>query len=141
VSWVLRLNGLEELKEWLRKLPDNLVGEATGIITTAANDAATAVIDRYPEVEGNLKGGVVVQPMRSRPGDRGGIGLVLRSKSSHAHLYEYGTQVRHTKLGWNRGRMPGKAVVTQEASKHRRKMYEQLTAMLVRMGFKVSGVP
>jgi hypothetical protein len=135
-------SGLEDFKAWLRKLPDNLTGEASFIVNGAANEAARRIVDRYASgPTGDLKEKVTVKPMRNAPGGKFGIGVVVISSSNIANIYENGTQVRHNAFGANRGRMPAKHVVVQEVTSHRRQMYQKLFDLLERNGMRVSGTP
>lgn len=133
-------DGLDELKAWLRNLPQDLVSEANFIVNGAANEAARRIVDRYASGKvGDLKDKVSVKPMRSAPGGRFGVGVVVISASNIAFLYENGSEVRHTGLGYNRGRMPATHVVVQEVTAKRREMYRKLASMLERKGLRVSG--
>lgn len=138
----LRWDGLDELKQWLRNLPQDLTEEANFIVNAAANEAARRIVDRYPSgKDADLKDRVSVKPMRTAPGGRFGVGVVVISASKIAFIYENGTEVRHTALGYNRGRVPPHHVVVQEVTAKRREMYRKLTAMLERKGLRVSGTP
>jgi hypothetical protein len=66
-------------------------------------------------------------------------GRRIVSKSPLAFIYENGTQVRHTELGYNRGRMPPAHVFVPAMIRHRKRMYELLREMLKRKGLKVTG--
>lgn len=132
-------DGLDELRQWLRELPKNLTADATGIVYGAANEAARRIVDRYGTVSGELKDGVSVKPMRAAPGGQFGVGVIVVSKSDLAHLFENGTQVRHTRLGANRGKIVAQHVVVQEVTEKRREMYRKLAAMMERNNLKVSG--
>jgi hypothetical protein len=138
----MQWSGLEELKAWLRDLPEHLTDEASSIINAAANESARRIVDLYPTtVTGNLKDGVEVKTMKSAPGGRFGIGVVVRSTAKIALIYENGTQVRHTGLGYNRGSMPAQHVLVKVVTERRRRMYEELKALMVENGLKVSGTP
>jgi len=146
MSATLIWNGLEELKEDLRNLPEELAGDARGIVTRAVQDAAQDVRAIYQSHRhtGNLAEGVRVEPVTS---NEAGTSLKLKSTARHAWLFDNGSQARHytTKSGkqhdtgkmW--GRTPPTHVFVHTVIRHRRRMYERLKEMLARHGAKVSG--
>src|SRR5262245_56343360 len=104
----VQLIGMEELRSYLRHLPDELVGEATDIVAGAAENAAAAIRTNYPIGPGSkkfppgvLKSRVTVnaEHSRSRTFSR------VSSRAPHAWIFEYGTFNRRTARGWFRGRM------------------------------------
>lgn len=129
-------DGLEELKKSLRDLPEELHGEAEKIVEGEANAAALVVRQKYGLVSGKLVTGVVVEKVERT---RFFAGRRVVSKSPLAFIYENGTQVRHTELGYNRGRMPPKHVFVPAMIRARKTMYEKLRDMLKRKGLKVIG--
>ena len=60
MSAQLRLDGMTELREALRKLPEELAGEAANIIEGIANGVASETRRVYPIQTGRLVGGVKV---------------------------------------------------------------------------------
>lgn len=128
--------GLEELKKSLRQLPDELHGEAEKIIEGESNAAALQVRQKYGLVSGKLVQGVIVEKVERT---RFFAGRRVVSKSPLAFLYENGTQVRHTELGYNRGRMPPAHVFVPAMIRARKLMYEKLRDMMKRKGLKVTG--
>lgn len=76
---------------------------------------------------GNLRKGVRVRSFDTS-------GNVARAKvinvSPHSHLYEEGTEIRRTKDGVNRGRMPATPVLRKIAPRKRREMVLQLINMV-----------
>lgn len=132
----LVFHGLEELKADLRNLPAELASEASQIVVESANGAATEIVATYPERTRNLKRGVKVQMLT---GTRFFVGAVVKNTAKHAWIFENGTQARHTALGANRGAMPAGRVFVPTVLRWRRRMYEQLTALLERHGLRVTG--
>jgi hypothetical protein len=137
----LRFVGLDALKAALRKLPEELTHKAGGIVEAAADDAAEEIAAAYPtgpgtdEHEGgNLKAGVKVVAV---DGGKFGVRRVVRSTAKHAHLYEFGTQARHTALGYNRGPMPGAKIFIPAVMRKRRQMYDRLEGVLTEAGLDV----
>jgi hypothetical protein len=125
VQW----DGLAELLAALRQLPNDLRDEGRRIVSEAAEAARQATIANYPEgPTGNLRKGVVV---KEQPSDYGMIALLF-SRAPHAHLYEYGTA---------RGMPPAPHPnrLGTHAGRERRKMYQELRALLESHGLEVSG--
>src|SRR5262249_59050369 len=106
MSMTVELTGLTELLTALRDLPQELVTEATTIVEHHAETARAQLVQRYPPkqiTEGlGLREGVELEMLTSSYG----VHARLRSRSPAAHLWEFGTQDRHTQEGWNRGRAP-----------------------------------
>ena len=68
-----------------------------------------------------------------------GVGVVVTNTSPHAWMFENGTQVRHTRIGANRGAMPPGHVFIPEAERQRRQMFGAFKDMLEREGLVVTG--
>lgn len=133
-------DGLADLREALRTLPQTLKAESSHIVIGAANGAAARIKGNYTRGKtGNLIAGVEVKEVSA---GSVGVAAVVVSKSPHAWMYENGTQVRHTGKGAYRGVMPaappGRAFIPA-VIKARRKMYEDLKDVLVRNGLVVVG--
>lgn len=99
----LQLDGLSELRDALRSLPEDLALEAGGIVRQHADDARSLIEAAYPQGRtGNLKRGVTVEHNSSKFA----ASAIVRSRAKHASIYERGTAPRRTAAGANRGRMP-----------------------------------
>jgi hypothetical protein len=74
---------------------------------------------------------------------RYGAAALVQSTAPHAHLYEYGTEVRHTRTGAARGKMPpaGPNGMVPIVARRRRRMYDRLKGVLAKMGLEVRGEP
>ena len=131
----VRWDGLEELKADLRNLPRALADEGAGIVYAAADRAAGAIVAGYPRRTGDLGKGVSVK----RENSSFGAAAIVRNRAPHAHLFELGTEVRHTAIGANRGRMPPGHVFIPIVQRERRAMYERLKELLRRQGLTVTG--
>lgn len=125
----------EAFRQALRDMPRELAEEAGGIVTGAAEQAKLEIVSAYPEVTGNLKRGVTVKQERSAFGAT----AIVKSNAKHSHLYEYGSQVRNTSIGANRGAMPARPTFIPVVVRRRRSMNEALIGLLKRAGFQVSG--
>lgn len=133
----VKLDGFAELREQLRNLPTHLAEEAGGIVTRHAHAAEAHIQAAYPTgPSGNLKRGVKVDQVQV---SGAAAHVRLRSTARHAHLFEFGTQARHTSLGYNRGPMPAAHVFIPTVVRERRQMTEDLIAMLKREGLTVQG--
>ena len=138
MSASIRWNGLDELREELRNLPEVLAQEASGIVQRAAGDAAQEIRAGYQDHRrtGKLAAGVKVESKGIGPF---GTALVVKSTAKNAALFEIGTQARHTNIGANRGSMPPGKIFVPVVVRKRRAMYERLKELLVRHGAKVNG--
>jgi hypothetical protein len=132
----LSFDGLSDLIAALKALPDALAAEAGKDVHDAANRAAEEVIAAYPEVTGNLKQHVKVV---TKNAGRYGVVAQVRSTAKHADLYEFGTQARHTALGYNRGTMPPAKKFVPIMARYRRRMQDRLIKVVEAEGFTVRG--
>jgi hypothetical protein len=127
--------GLAELQEALRNLPATLASEANGIVLDSAKTAISEM--RYPTgVKDELNKSLTVEVAASGPF---GAKAIAKNTSKLAVIFERGSMVRHTALGWNRGRMPAGNIFIPAVLRNRARMYERLKALLVEQGLKVSG--
>lgn len=160
MSGSFTLNGIRELKESLRKLPEALTDDGGEIVRRNANEAAAAARAAYPRsgklrsvtVRGkrkyivHLQDGVTVETDESGFGSRWGTRYIVKNKAPHAWLYEYGTVARtyYTTRGHRHetGVMPpapaGRAFVPRMIAA-RTQMYGELALLLVQNGLEVKG--
>lgn len=133
VQW----SGLDEFKATLRQIPVDLRDDSSQIVVGKGNEAKAEVIDAYANVTGNLDRGVRLDVQQTPFG----VLAILMSNARHAHLYEFGTKPRYNGDGSYRGEMPAKQMPTfiSIAQRKRREMYQELMALLERVGFQVSG--
>lgn len=136
----IRFDGMAELKAALRNLPKRLTEEATNIVEHTAQQMKDDVQAGYrskvkQEVTGNLVDRVVI----SRQSGGFVTGAVVKNNAPHAYIFEHGTQVRQTDLGYNRGRMPPGRVWIPIAVRSRREMLTALVSMVERNGLTVTG--
>jgi hypothetical protein len=133
----LQMDGIQEFKAALRRLPEELQGEADAIVATHAEAAGADVVRGYAQgPTGNLKRRVMV----TRESSRFGTSALVKSRAPHASIYESGTQQRRTAKGYNRGRMPqasAEARMIPKVIRWRSRMVKQLIALLQRAGFEV----
>lgn len=130
------IQGLEELKADLRKLPVNLAYEAGHIVEDSAQSAATEIRDGYGRHRrtGKMQDGVSV----THKADRLGATAVVKSGDRDALVFEVGSQARHTRIGANRGSMPPGHVFFPAVRKWKRRMYAGFKDMLEKHGFTVT---
>jgi hypothetical protein len=135
----LVLEGLAEFREALRRLPEQLRAEGAEIVGDAAELTKASLIQAYPLGDtGKLRAGVRLVKAFT---DYGAVAIV-KSTAKHASIWEFGTAVRSTRQGWNRGVSPSHAAegLIPIAMRNRKHMYAQLGALLQRAGFEVHGV-
>ena len=132
----LVFDGLDELRAALRRLPEELAGEAQHEVEGAANGAAADIKRAYPVRTGRLRDGVTVTHMHQ---GKYHAGAIVKNRAPHAALFEYGTQARHTSIGANRGVMPPGNVFVPPIIRARHRMYQRLAEMLKRHGLVVTG--
>lgn len=132
----LIFDGMDELREGLRKLPQELAQKAGQVVQATARQMGQELQLNYPRGKtGNLKRGVRVTFDVSNVSTRG----VVRSAAPHAHLFENGTARRQTTRGANRGAMPKgptDELVAPRASRARKRMVEQLIAIVHEAGLE-----
>ena len=134
IAW----SGLTEFRAALRAVPADLSDQAGAIVDRHARNAASGIRGEYQQhrVTGRLAGRVTVNIART--------GLaplsVVRSAAPHAALFEFGTQLRRTKSGANRGSAPPHPTVIPIAQRERRAMNQDLIGLVKAAGFDVSGV-
>lgn len=134
----LGITGVAELMDALRKLPRELVDQGDAIVVGHADNAAEAIREGYPDgPSGALKNGVSVTSTKST----GGTVATVKSSNALASIFENGTAVRHTELGYDRGRMPPGKVFVPIVVQARRDMYEELVELVQGKGLEVSGEP
>jgi hypothetical protein len=130
-------HGLKELQTELRALPVECQGEAGKIIEGHVNGAYVTIKRVYQEhrFSGTLSDRLTISTAK--------LGLVLRSGSPLAWLFDNGSEARHytgtDKRGrvFNnapRGRMPGFHVFARTVGFTKRKIRADLKAMLARRG-------
>jgi hypothetical protein len=131
----LQIKGLEELQAALARLPGELREETAPRVEAAAKDAEDAIRAAYPERTGALKAGL----RHGVQSTAGGTRAWLVNIATHAAIWEYGTEIRHTDLGQHRGRMPAGKVFVPAVVRERREMKSDLIRIVEEAGFKVHG--
>lgn len=133
-SVTVDLDGIDELTQALRDMPDHLTNEAIVIVLSAANDTRDELKRVYPE--GPMSAALHVEDRTRQYQAR----FVVVSPTEQATWWEFGTENRHTQKGWNRGKEPAhkdKGLLSI-AKRNRRLMRAALVAMVQREGFDVS---
>lgn len=132
--------GMEELRQALRDLPEDLSRQAAGIVNGSADEMSQGLIANYPQGRtGNLRGGVSVTHGDGTTATT--AKAVVRSRALIANIFEKGTKTRQTQQGWNRGQMPAppeSSRMIPRAIRARRRMTDQLIALVRAAGFEVS---
>jgi hypothetical protein len=134
----MRWDGLREFREELRQLPEACRGEAAKVVEGEVN-AAYVTVKRVYEAHrftGFLSSKLAIQPLKVS----GALttGLVLKSGSPLAWLFDNGTQARHyitvNGVTHQTGRMPGFHVFGRTVAFTRRKIRGLLIEMVRRHG-------
>ncbi len=137
VQWT----GLAEFQQQLRHLPDELTTEAGREALAAANATAVAVRTVYGQhaITGHLRDSVTVETQTQ---SRAGVAVRVKVSDPIAHLFDFGSQVRHWVSGKSTGRMWGRTppthVFVRTAVRQRRQMFEALKGIVRRAGFQVT---
>lgn len=127
--------GLKELEDELRQLPETCTGEAGKLIEGTVNSVAVAIKGAYPVRTGNLRDHLVIKPLTKRGLI---VGAAVTNTAKHALIFEYGSQTRKTLLGAPNPMPPGHVFVPRIV-RARRALTEQLKEMVARHGATVSG--
>lgn len=135
------VEGLDDLIQALRTLPENLANEAAGIIEHSTQSAAARIREGYPARAEKLRRGVKTKITRSGVTVVGRVSSTAKTSEgiSLALLFEIGTQARHNALGANRGSMPAGHVAVPIIQREQRAMYDQLRQLLSDHGLEVTG--
>lgn len=143
VQW----EGLDEFRKALRELPEQLRAEAAVVVEAAARASASEVKSAYeqvrtPSATGRTQEGQHLADRVVVSVDNAGTSYArafVRSKSPHAHLFEFGTASRRWKSGKSTGSAPARPTMIPIVERNRRKMHGELVAIVKKAGFEVSG--
>ena len=127
----------DEFARTLTTLPATLTEAAKTPVKVAADETMTELLAGYPEKTGAMKAGVT-QVVIETTAD---YAVDVRSTSMHAVWWEYGTKIRKTQKGFNRGSEQGARDKSLHviADKHQSSLATALTAILQANGFEVDG--
>ena len=129
------LEGLKELMAELQALPEACAGEAAKVIEGTANGAYVAIKGAYPSRSGDLRNGMRVSPVTKKGLI---VGAEVKNVSKIAAVFDKGSEARHylTTNGVTHltGKMPPGKVFAPRIVHARRRLTEELKAMVVRHG-------
>lgn len=131
----LRIDGLADELAAFTALPTTLRDTARPVVSAAADTAESAIRAAYPVVTGALRAGLRQEAVETPYG----YAVRLVNDAPQAVWYEYGTELRQTSLGYNRGRMPAAKVFVPEVLRDRRTMVEDLIPVVEAQGLTVRG--
>lgn len=135
--------GLDDLMDEIRRLPETLTGEATKLVEGAANAVTFEIRSAYPVRTGKLRNATKLMPLKSK--GQFVAGAMVTNTSKLATIIENGSQARHyfTVNGVKHltGRMPPGHVFIPRIVRARRKLLQQLKDMVTRHGAIVTGEP
>jgi hypothetical protein len=142
MAFVYKTLGLDEFLRELRDLPADLTAEAETIVMDSAETVAAQARSAYPAPTAASRGVTLRDGVKVETVDAGPLGTAsrVRNTAPHARMYEYGTAVRSTSQGWNRGASPAHHVLVPIAVRERRTMYRTLADLLERRGATVAGL-
>ena len=132
------LDGFDEFARALNALPVTLTEQAKDPVRAAAAETMTELLAGYPSgTSGHMKAGVS-QDVHDEPAH---FAVVVLSTAPEAHLWEYGTRVRSTQKGWNRGSEQGAREKSLHAiaDTHQPPLGAALAALLKANSFEVDG--
>jgi hypothetical protein len=132
MSAKIQWDGLAEVSRPLTNAPREIRVEAMDIVRDETEGAAAEIQQQYAVQTGRLRNRV----RTDYPSSDVITGAVI-SSAPHSHLYEFGTKVRRTGNGANRGSMPASPVTPAIAVRRRTRMVGRLAEMLRRKGFEV----
>ncbi len=147
----INFEGLNELRQGLQNLPQTLAAEAAQVVSAAADQCAQETKSAYPVRQTNLTPGYRRKTPWYPPGIlRGRVTITnkstnvsaayaVKSAAPHAHLFENGTHVRHTKNGANRGAMPAAPIeerMIPRVIRIRARMVDRLIQIVRDAGFE-----
>jgi hypothetical protein len=131
------MQGLDDLRAALHRLPGELVEEARVIVHAQAEDVGGQIQRDYPTgPTGNLKRMVTVVHASQTLA----ASSLVRSRAPHANIFEHGTKRRTTGRGFNRGAMPQRdasQLMIPKVIRARQRMMAALIALVRRAGFEV----
>lgn len=132
MSVKVTFKGLDDFLREFGSIPQQLTQQGMEIIREETEGAAVEIAQGYARKTGRLARAVKT----FYPSSTILIGKVL-SRAPHSHLYEFGTKLRRTHGGANRGVMPEKAVSVPIARRRRARMARRLIDLLKTMGFQI----
>ena len=134
----LQMQGLSELRDALRQLPEALTAQADAIVLAHAEMARADIQGGYPQgPTGNLRAGVRLERNRSKFTTQ----AIVKSVAKHAVIFERGTVRRATQRNANRGRMPEASEAQRmipKAIRARKRMTDALVELVRSEGFEVT---
>lgn len=120
--------------EWMPWL-DSMVTEADAIVTAHVTGAAAEIAGAYPSAASALAAAMTHHI------DREGYHIDAAVVNRHplAWIYDHGTMVRHTATGTERGAEGPHHIFVPRAYDWARRQYRELSGLLERYGFSVTG--
>jgi hypothetical protein len=149
----LKLDGLQELRDALGKLPQEFRDQGGQIVSDAGARLVSDTQNGYPVRQTNLHPGPNRKSRWYPPGNlhsrvatvtsqtTSGALATVKSSAPHAWWFEHKTNVRQTASGANRGAMPERAAsqrMIPKAIRIRKAMYVSIVDMVKAAGFEVS---
>lgn len=134
----LVIEGIEDLREQLRQLPEELRREAYAIGSRAANTAASNVRAKYQAHRHSGKLADSVEVVETKNAGQFGVGLTVVANQWYALIFDTGIEAdRHTAMNWDRGKMPAAHIFIPEMIRQRKVAEREWTQLLRDHGFEV----
>lgn len=130
----LTWDGLAEFRSELQAFPQKLDREGATQVRAQAEAARSEIRAGYVVRSGTLANSL--QPVRYSDD---GLSARLVNTAPYAAAYEYGSAVRHTSKGFNRGRVDAHHSLVPVAMRRRRALVSGLTDYLQQQGLQTSG--
>lgn len=129
------MTGMNELIASLHSASQDVRDDGMRIVREEVEAAAEEIRRSYPATGGTGK--LRARVKTEYPSSTLLVGVV-KSAAPHSHIYEFGTKLRQTASGANRGVMPSREITPKIAQRHRSRMYERLIQMVRAIGFEVT---
>lgn len=135
MSAQFRWEGLDDFKRELRAMPRVATDGARERASSGASKAADEIRANYPSRTGRLKNGVRVIVRETGPL---AVHVDVVNTAPLAWIFEHGSDLRHSAIGADRGRMPAGNVFEPRAIRWRQWFDEQLVTLLTSLGLTVT---
>lgn len=141
---------MDALAEAIDKLPGQLQAEADRVVSDAARRTAARVRAQYRQARSDsdtftVNGKKLTRKhladavtTKATSKNLGSVSARVSVNAPHAHLYEYGTGVRATKSGANRGAAPPHPTLVPAAIAERQVMVSDIVTIVEAAGFEVA---
>lgn len=136
----VEIKGMQEFRQMLMNLPEDLQREARSIVTAAAERTAAQARSKYREVATGDAMALADHVNVSVTDKKESIRATVWNQLWYSSWYEFGTQTRARKRGrGGTGAAPPRPTLIPIARRERRQMRDDLIAMVRGKGLEVRG--